>query len=107
MDKHLTHQVVETEKLAIAMYDGCNVQLHTDGGMRPGAGASIGWTVTIWQQNTTTGNWQTSRVGKGCAYIQGCQSSFLAEALALEFAIDMFASLISESAVKASRVYST
>jgi len=56
----------DLEKLPRLLSEGCNFQIHSDGGMRAGQGASTGWTLAAWQR----------------------------EALALEGAIDNFSNII-------------
>ena len=87
---------VDVDLLAIRMRSGCNLQIHSDGGLRRGYGAAMGWTITAWSRESKD-SWRRDVVAKCCVFLEVCTSSFTAETLALEAAIDMLSSLVFKS----------
>merc|ERR1712023_475761 len=94
MDERISKTEVDIDELAYAIKCGCNIQIHSDGGLRRGYGASMAWTIAVWHHDDASSEWQRSLVGKQRMFLEQCKSSFVAETLALEAAIDTLSSIL-------------
>ena len=86
MDTSQNWKEVDAAALADALRSGCNLQLHSDGGLRQGSCAATGWTLSAWTYSRSV--WTRKLVAKQCMFLKVPCSSFLAETLALEAALN-------------------
>ena len=49
VDEHANFNEVKVESFVSALRQGCNIQVHSDGGFRRAHGASMAWVLTCWQ----------------------------------------------------------
>ena len=97
MDTGISWNHIDKDLLHDCLTLGCNVQVHSDGGFRNRTCASTGWTIHVWRQSKT-GEWTRTLIGRGCTFLEKCESSFMAEALALEGAMDLMVRLFCKTA---------
>ena len=88
MDTQQSWHYLDMDKFVDCRRKGCNLQMHTDGGLRSHGCAATERTLHAWIV-TSTGNWRRILLGMGCTYLQGCPLSFHAEAMALEGGMDI------------------
>jgi len=92
--RHGIVQDYDLDQLQRHLRSGCNLQIHSDGGLRKDVHASASWTVHAYSYRPDTGLWSASLcVSKGIL-LDASTSSFLAEALALESALEFVDSFL-------------
>eukprot|EP00973_Karenia_brevis_P023709 3267625-Karenia_brevis.AAC.1 len=92
MDRGQDWQLIRPQSLRESVEAGCNILVCSDGGKRETA-ASAAW-IAYACSLTTSSEYRFQILGQKGSYLQSCTSAFLAEALALEDAINSICRLI-------------
>eukprot|EP00973_Karenia_brevis_P071232 9897381-Karenia_brevis.AAC.1 len=80
---------MEADALIHGLRKGCNLRVLSDGGLRPGVHASSAWVIQSYSYDQQRGGFVAETWGSKAFLLPASCSSFLAEALALDSALDV------------------
>ena len=94
MDFNQGVENVSAEAIISGVRSGCNFLVHSDGGVRSGSAASSAWVVTGCFYDAASNKWHRETWATYGFALPSNVSSFLAEAIALEAALEVIVGIL-------------